>query len=127
MALERDFFGDHPATILHEILGTGFAAHVLSTVYLLFLTFVPISIGFALVWSTDTATGLWWVSALSLNWVLGALSYFLIPSLGPAFAAPELFAALPETGASSLQQALLDSRRAFLHSPIASGELQSIA
>ncbi|HEX8104656.1 MAG TPA: phosphatase PAP2 family protein [Solirubrobacteraceae bacterium] len=127
LALERDVFGDDPATILHEILGTGIAAHVLSTVYLLFLTFVPISLGFALVWSTDTATGLWWVSALSLNWVFGAISYFLVPTMGPAFAAPELFNTLPDTGASALQQTLLEHRQTFLHSPIGSGELQSIA
>ena len=124
---ERTLFGTDPATFLHEILGTGFAAHILSTVYLLFLTFVPISLGYALVWSTDTATGMWWVTALSLNWVLGALSYFLIPSLGPIYAAPELFSALPDTGASALQNALLEERQAFLANPVASGELQSIA
>ena len=35
----------------------GVSAQVLSTVYLLFLTFVPISVGVALVWSTDRAGG----------------------------------------------------------------------
>ncbi len=127
LQFERSAFGQDPATILHGLLGTGIAAHLLSTVYLLFLTFVPISLGFALVWSTDTATGLWWVSALSLNWVLGALSYFLIPSMGPVYAAPEVFAALPDTGASALQRLLLEERQAFLRSPSGSGELQSIA
>jgi membrane-associated phospholipid phosphatase len=124
---ERSLFGQDPSVYLHELLGTGIAAHVLSTVYLLYLTFVPLSIGYALVWSTDTAKGMWWLSALALNWVLGALSYFLIPSLGPVFAAPELFTALPATGASALQQELLDHREAFLANPVGSGELQSIA
>ena len=127
LSLERDIFGDDPATILHTLLGTGVAAQVLSTVYLLFLTFIPISLGFALVWSNDTAFGLWWVSVLSLNWVFGALSYFLVPTMGPAFAAPELFGALPPTGAGALQQTLLEHREAFLRSPVGSGELQSIA
>ncbi len=127
LEFERVAFGQDPATFLHGILGTGIAAHLLSAVYLLFLTFVPISLGYALVWSTDTATGLWWVSALSLNWVLGALSYFLIPSMGPVYAAPEVFAALPDTGASALQRLLLEERQAFLRSPTGSGELQSIA
>ena len=45
-----------PATLLHQLLGTGVSAQVLSTVYLLFLTFVPISVGVTLVWST-TAPG----------------------------------------------------------------------
>ena len=127
LIFERELFGGDPATFLHGLLGTGFTAHVLSTVYLLFLTFVPVSLGYALVWSTDTATGLWWVSVLSLNWVFGALSYFLIPTMGPAFTAPELFSALPATGASALQQTLLESRQAFLASPEGSGQLQSIA
>ena len=32
--------------------------------------------------------GLWYATALCLNWVLGAVSYYLIPSMGPAFVAP---------------------------------------
>ena len=50
---ERSLFGTDPSTLLHQLLGTGISAQVLSTVYLLFLTFVPISVGVALVWSTD--------------------------------------------------------------------------
>ena len=57
-------FGTDPSTLLHQLLGTGVSAQVLSTVYLLFLTFVPISVGVALVWSSDRAGGLWWVSVL---------------------------------------------------------------
>ena len=127
LALERSVFGRDPAVILHELLGTGLSAHVLSVVYLLFLTFVPISIGVTLVWTTDRASALWWVSVLSLCWVMGALSYFVIPSLGPIYAAPELFSALPETGTSQLQQTLLDKRLDFLGDPVGSGALQSIA
>jgi membrane-associated phospholipid phosphatase len=125
--LERSVFGGDPATFLHEVLGTGVSAHVLSTVYLLFLTFVPLSIALTLVWSRDLAMGLWWVAALSLNWVLGAASYFLIPALGPVYAVPELFAALPDTGAQALQETLLEHREEFLASPVAGGGLQSIA
>jgi hypothetical protein len=124
---ERGLFGTDPSTLLHELLGTGVSAQVLSTVYLLFLTFVPISVGVTLVWSTNRAGALWWVSVLSINWVLGALSYFVLPSMGPAFVEPHLFARLPETGASALQDALMEDRRAFLADPTGSGGLQSIA
>lgn len=128
LELERSlFFGQDPATILHEIFGRGISAHLLSSVYLLFLTFVPIAIGASLVWSNDMSSGMWWVAALSLNWVLGAASYYLLPSMGPAYAAPHLFSGLPDTGAETLQQTLLVDREAFLKSPVASGELQSIA
>ena len=124
---ERSLFGMDPSTMLHNLLGTGVSAQVLSTVYLLFLTFVPISVGVTLVWSTNRAGALWWVSVLSINWVLGALSYFVLPSMGPAFTEPHLFTALPETGTSMLQQTLVEERRTFLADPTGSGELQSIA
>ena len=70
---ERSLFG-RPATLLYQPPGTGASAQVLSTVYLLFLTFVPISVGVTLVWSSDRAGALWWVSVLSINWVIGAAS-----------------------------------------------------
>jgi hypothetical protein len=124
---ERGVFGTDPSTLLHQLLGTGVSAQVLSTVYLLFLTFVPISVGVALVWSTDRAGGLWWVSVLSINWVLGVASYFLLPSMGPAFVEPHLFSQLPDTGTASLQGALMEDRRAFVADPVGSGQLQSIA
>jgi len=85
------------------------------------------AVGVTLVWSTNRAGALWWVSVLSINWVLGAASYFLLPSMGPAFVEPHLFAGLPETGAPALQDALMDDRRAFLADPVGSGALQSIA
>jgi membrane-associated phospholipid phosphatase len=64
---------------------------------------------------------------LSLNWVLGVLSYFVLPSMGPAFAEPHLFTGLPETGTSMLQDALAEDRATFLADPVGSGQLQSIA
>jgi len=76
---ERGVFGTDPSTLLHQLLGTGVSAQVLSTVYLLFLTFVPISVGVTLVWFNNRAGALWWVSVLSINWVIGALSYFVLP------------------------------------------------
>ena len=124
---ERSVFGTDPAVLMHDLLGTGIAAHVLSVVYLLFLTFVPLSVGATLVWSTDRASALWWVSVLSIAWILGAASYFLIPSMGPAFAEPYLFTQLPDTPTGSLQEALLQTRNTFLASPTGSGALQSIA
>ena len=124
---ERGLFGTDPSTLLHDLLGTGVSAQVLSTIYLLFLTFVPISVGVALVWSSDRAGGLWWVAVLSINWVLGVASYFVLPSMGPAFVEPHLFAGLPETGTSMLQDALAEDRAAFIADPVGSGQLQSIA
>ena len=45
--------------VLHTLLGTGISAQVLSTVYLFFLAFVPISLGASLIVSINPLPGLW--------------------------------------------------------------------
>jgi CDP-diacylglycerol--glycerol-3-phosphate 3-phosphatidyltransferase len=124
LSLDRTFFFGHdPGPFLHSLLGTGIAAQLLSTVYLFFLAFVPISLGAALIASSNPIPGLWYVTALGINWTLGIVSYLMIPSLGPIFAAPDLYSTLPETGTSALQQALIYER----HNALAGGGAQSIA
>ena len=121
------FFGNDPATLLHDLLGTGLSADILSASYLAFLTFVPVSLGIVLIWSSRVAVGVWYVTALALNWILGALSYYLIPSMGPIYAEPRLFADLPVTGTSELQQTLLEHRTEVINDPTATNAVQSIA
>ncbi|HEV2818964.1 MAG TPA: phosphatase PAP2 family protein [Solirubrobacteraceae bacterium] len=128
MGLERVLgMGADPATILHEVLGTGVAAHAMSVVYLSFLVFVPVSLGAALVWSRDLQRGLWYVTALGINWILGAALYFLLPTMGPVFVEPTLFAALPTTGASELQATLMAERAEVLAGPHATEAVHGIA
>jgi len=121
------FFGNDPGPILHNLLGTGASAHVLSFAYVAFLTFVPVSLGAALVWSTKLRPGLWYVTALCTCWLLGAVSYYLIPSLGPIYAQPGLFSELPATGVSQLQSSLMENRLEVLYDPHTSGAVQSVA
>ena len=121
------FFGKDPAQMLHDLLGSGFTAEFLSAVYLAFLTFVPISLAIALIWSTRLRVGLTYVSALSICWILGALSYYMLPALGPVFADPQVFASLPDTGVAQLQATLLDHRREVLADPASTNAVQSIA
>ncbi len=124
--LDRSLFGGNdPAALLHNILGTGFPTHVLSAVYMLFFLFIPASLALALVFSRDLQAGLFYATAQSLNWVLGAASYFLLPSLGPIYAEPAAFARLPATEVAHLQGVLLDQRLEFLRDPVA-GTAQSI-
>ncbi len=120
-------FGHNPATVLQQLLGTGITAHVLSFVYTAFLIFVPVSLGAALVWSKNVSTGFWYVTALCINWVLGAASYYWLPSQGPAFANRSLFLDLPDTGVSSLQNALAAGRARILFDRFAAEGVQSVA
>ena len=125
--LERSLFGADPTTLVQNLLGTGAAAHFLSAMYLFYLAFIPISLGAALILSVNPVPGLWWVTALGLNWTLGVASYYLVPAMGPAFADPSLVAHLPETGVASLQAALTEHRAAVLSDPAATTQVQSIA
>ncbi|MEA2449934.1 MAG: hypothetical protein QOG63_1866 [Thermoleophilaceae bacterium] len=126
--LDRDLsFGHDPGTLLHDLLGTGLAAYVLSVVYVFFLMFVPLSLGAAVVWQRRLHGGLWYVASMNICWVLGTISYYALPSLGPAFIEPQLYAGLPNTGVTALQQALLEHRSEVIASPHAADGVQSIA
>jgi hypothetical protein len=126
--LERGFFGGHdPAALLHSLLGTGVVAEVLSVVYVIFIFFLPVSLALALVFSPDLPGGIFYATALSINWGLGAASYFMLPSVGPIFATPAAFAELPATETSRLQGMMLDQRADFLRDPAAADAAQNIA
>ncbi|MEJ7689917.1 MAG: phosphatase PAP2 family protein [Nocardioidaceae bacterium] len=120
-------FGHYPANVLHEVLGTGVSAYVLSFAYTGFLLFVPVSLGAALVWSKNVSTGFWYVTALCINWVLGVASYYWLPSQGPVFANRSLFLDLPDTGVTALQEALSNGRSRVLFDPFGTDSVQSVA
>ena len=119
--------GVPPGQLLHDLLGTGVSAHVLSWVYLAFLMFVPASLGLALVSTARAREASWYVTALCLNWSLGTASYYMLPSMGPIYSEPGVFSALPETGTYDLQISLLVSRSMVVTDPDATERVQSIA
>ena len=110
-------FGNNPAELLHSLLGTGFAAQVLATAYVSYLPLIPLTLGAFLVWGRDLSLGAWYATALGLNWVLGAASYYVIPTLGPAFAQSQMFQDLPNTGVTALQQSLFKNGVGFKENP----------
>ncbi len=120
------FAGNDPAELVHALLGTGVLTHVLSAAYVAFILFLPGSLGLALVFSRNLQAALFYTTAQSLNWVLGIASYLLLPSLGPIYVTPGVFANLPASEVTRLQDVLLDQRVAFLADP-ATGTPQSIA
>jgi len=113
--IDRALFGGHdPAALLHSLLGVGLPTHLLSAAYVAFIVFLPLSLAVALVFSPDLPTSLFFATALSMNWLIGAGSYFLLPALGPIYADPALFSALPDSEVTRLQGILLEDRVAFL-------------
>lgn len=119
--------GHNPADLLHSVLGTDVAAHVLSAVYMSFLVFVPISVVASLIWSKQLDQGLWYVTALCLNWTLGAVSYYALPASGPFYALPWDFMGLPPTDVRSLQDSLVQARDLVLLDPHATARVSGIA
>jgi len=128
--LDRElWFGHDPAAVLHDVFGTGIAAHFFSLIYFVWIALVPVSIAIALVWTRHTRAGSWYVTAVAFDWMLGATGYILFPSLGPVYNEEQrsLFTALPETYNTKLADSLLDDRVAVMGDRFASGALQTIA
>ena len=82
------FLGHEPAIILHNLLGDGISAQLLSTVYLWFLPLVPLALAGWLVWSRNLAYGYWFASSQCIAWSLGTVSYYALPTLGPGLLPP---------------------------------------
>ncbi|MCQ1951506.1 MULTISPECIES: phosphatase PAP2 family protein [Arthrobacter] len=119
--------GNYPGDVLHNLLGTGFSADLLSGVYMLFMVFVPVSLAAALVWSNNLQRGAWYATALSFNWILGTVSYYALPSMGPVYYDAAPFADLPETAVSGLQDSLYENRIEVLADPFATDNVHGIA
>jgi len=126
--LDRVVWLDHdPALVLHRVFGTGISAHFFSFVYVAWIVLVPVTLVIALVWSRDRAGGEWYVTAVAVDWVLGVATYFAVPTLGPVYADPRDFTALPHTYVSTLQHSMLLDRITVLRDPFSTHAVQTIA
>jgi hypothetical protein len=121
------FFGNDPATLLHNLFGEGVAAHFFALVYVVWIGFVPFSLVVALVWSRNSRAGSWYVTAVAVDWVLGAVTYFIVPSLGPVYSRPEVFEGLPRTMNTPIVEQLMNERHWVLVNPFTTNSVQTIA
>jgi membrane-associated phospholipid phosphatase len=124
---EALMFGHDPAILLHNLLGEGIAAHVLSFIYLAYLPLVPVSVVAWCVWSRNISFGYWFATAQVLGWSLGTASYYAIPSLGPAFYYVWLYSGLEHTGVTQLQDSLFYGRSEVRFDPFGAEGVQSVA
>ena len=121
------WLGHDPATVLHQLFGVGWAAHFFSLVYVAWIVLVPVSLVVALVWSRNRAAGEWYVTAVAVDWVLGVATYYAVPTLGPVYAEPQDFTALPHTYVSTLQESMISDRVFVIADPFGTHAVQSIA
>ncbi len=119
--------GHHPALLLHDLLGTGAAAHLMSITYVAWILFLTLSLLVALFWTRNLDTACWYVTAVAVNWVLGVSVYYLVPSLGPVYVRPAWFTDLAETQATHIAQSWLSDRVEMLADPFGTPALQTVA
>jgi hypothetical protein len=119
--------GHNPATLLHELLGTGVAAHLMSFTYVAWILFLSLSLLVALFWTRNLDTACWYVTAVAVNWVLGVAIYYLVPSVGPIYARPSVFADLPATQTTHIAQTWWADRVHMLADPFGTPALQTVA
>jgi hypothetical protein len=119
-------FGHDPATVLHTVLGTTVAAHVLSYVYLWFLPMVPLVVTAWVVWARNLSYGYWFVTSQCLAWTLGTISYYALPTLGPGFEYVALYQELAPTPSKQLMDSL-DFTRDEVMAGSVGGAVQSVA
>lgn len=107
-------FGHDPAAVMHDVLGTGISAHVLSYLYLIYIPLVPITVAMAIAFSERMREAYVFVAAYMWCWILGTASYYAIPTLGPFASRSRLFTELDPTNVTRLQ-ASLERHRFDLH------------
>jgi len=111
LALDRWLaFGHDPATVLHDLLGTGFSAHALSWMYLVYIPLVAVTVSAALAFVERMREAFVFVATYMWCWILGTASYYAIPTLGPFFTRNRLFSDLPHTNVERVQNSLIDHR-----------------
>ncbi|WP_139306423.1 phosphatase PAP2 family protein [Nocardioides exalbidus] len=121
------WLGHDPAVVLHDVLGTTWANWVVAAVYLIWIGLVPASLAVALVWTRRSVYGAWYVTAISVDWCLGAILYYAVPSLGPTYSSPEWFASLARTPNTAVRDTLLSDRIEVLAGPWDTHTVQTIA
>jgi membrane-associated phospholipid phosphatase len=130
MLLEWDrwlFAGHSPAVLLHHLLGTHLAAYVLMVVYESFSTLVSVAVVAAVVVPDRMRDGYVAIASGLWIWILGTLSYYAIPSLGPFHGAPAEFANLPHTMIQDTQHRYMAQRAHLLAHPQAPGAFAQVS
>jgi membrane-associated phospholipid phosphatase len=120
LALDKALFlGHSPAVLLHSLFGEAGAADFFSVVYRSFTYVIVLSLVGTLALVPNVRRAYVFQCAATYAWILGTLSYYLLPSLGPYATAPWEFAGLRATAITGTQAEYLVERAHFLADPSA--------
>ncbi len=112
------FLGHDPAALLHGLLGQHYAMYVLMVIYESFSTIVAIAVVAAVALPTRVRDSYAFLTSGAWVWILGTISYYSIPSLGPFAIAPEVFRGLPHTMIQDTQARYMAQRAQMLAHPL---------
>lgn len=121
------FLGHTPASLLHDLLGQGLAAHILAAIYVSFTRLVPLAFVSGLVFADRIRDGYVFLMSAMWVWILGTASYYLIPTLGPFASARHVFDGLADTAITKGQIDYLAQRAHLLEDPQAPHAFASIS
>ena len=120
------FLGHSPAALLHSLFGEAAAADFFSVVYRSFTYVIVLSLVGSLALIPSVRRAYVFLCAATYAWILGTLSYYVLPSLGPYATAPWDFAGLRTTKITDTQAEYLFERAYFLADPSASDAFVSL-
>jgi hypothetical protein len=124
------FFGHSPAVLLHDLLGRDVAARFLTQWYESFTLVITVALVAAMAFTPTVRSAYVFVVSAMWTWILGAGSYYLIPSLGPFHERPAEFAGLTRTSIQKTQALYVAQRDQLLahpHSPDAFAQISAFA
>jgi membrane-associated phospholipid phosphatase len=108
------FLGHSPAVLLHSLFGEAGSADFFSVVYRSFTYVIVFSLVGSLALIPSVRRAYVFLCAATYAWILGTLSYYLLPSLGPYATAPWEFDGLRATKITETQAEYLAERVHFL-------------
>ena len=108
------FLGHSPAELLHGLFGEAGAADFFSVVYRSFTYVIVLSLIGTLALIPSVRKAYVFLCAATYAWILGTISYYVLPSLGPYATAPWEFAGLRATQITDTQAEYLTERAHFL-------------
>ena len=121
------FFGHSPAVLLHDLLGQDAVAPLLTTWYEFFSTLVTLALVAALAFTPTVRSAYVFIVSAMWAWIIGVGSYYLIPTLGPFWSAPQEFAGLTRTSIQHTQENYVLQRTNLLAEPHVSGHFAQIS
>jgi membrane-associated phospholipid phosphatase len=127
-AVDRALFGgEAPAVLLHQLLGHDHAAVLLAAVYDSFPKLVTITLALVPVFARSLHRTWTFYATMTWIWILGTITYYAVPSLGPFVTSPQHFDGLTRTAVTESQERYLVQRADLLADPSAHGAFASIS